>query len=114
MPMPECRHEADGHFVMHRDDQAAAEDMGEITAVVHSHPDVPARPTEADLVQCEASEQPWVIVSVMPGDTDPGSPRTRVVEPSGYEAPLRGPDVESRRTRLLGLCRDWYRAENGA
>ena len=64
-----CRNLAatpDEHFVMSPADFAEAEDQGEVTAIVHSHPNVPARPSEADRVGCEQSELPWVIVSVMP------------------------------------------------
>lgn len=100
-------------FVMSPQDYAAAADTGEITAIVHSHPDVPARPTEADLVQCEASELPWVIVSVMPGEGGPEVAETRVVEPSGYEAPYVGRQWSHGLLDCWGLCRDWYAREWG-
>lgn len=41
-----CRNVADTaseHFILPAEEYAAAEDQGEITTVVHSHPDVPAR-----------------------------------------------------------------------
>ncbi|MFY2947400.1 C40 family peptidase, partial [Achromobacter ruhlandii] len=61
-----CRNTAasEEHFVMSAQDYAAAEESGRITAVVHSHPDAAALPSEADRVACEASGLPWYIVAV--------------------------------------------------
>lgn len=55
------------HFVISGEDYAFAEDMGEIIAVVHSHPDVASRPSEGDRVACEASQLPWYIVGMVDG-----------------------------------------------
>ncbi|NID14404.1 C40 family peptidase [Luteibacter yeojuensis] len=101
------------HFALDPRDYAAASDAGQITAIVHSHPDAPARPSEADLVQCEASELPWVIVSVMPGENGPEVAETRFVEPSGYQAPLVGRTWSHGLLDCWGLCRDWYAREWG-
>jgi proteasome lid subunit RPN8/RPN11 len=98
------------HFVLSPEDYAAADDDGEITAIVHSHPDVPARPSEADLVGCERSELPWVIVSVMPG---PVVADTHVIEPTGYQAPLVGRTWTHGVLDCWALCRDWYRHDVG-
>jgi len=38
------------HFVMNEKDYAAADDAGEVTMLVHSHPDAHAQPSEADRV----------------------------------------------------------------
>jgi Predicted metal-dependent protease of the PAD1/JAB1 superfamily len=99
------------HFVLDPRDYAAASDEGEITAIAHSHPDVPAQPSQADLVQCEESELPWVIVSVMPCDDGPVAAETRIVEPSGYRAPLVGRAWTHGILDCWALCRDWYAAE---
>lgn len=47
-------------------DWAACEDEGEIVAVVHSHPDASAHPSDADRIMCNRSGLPWLIIS-MPG-----------------------------------------------
>lgn len=103
----------DEHFVLSPRDLAAAEDQGEVTAIVHSHPDMPARPSEADRVGCERSELPWVIVSVMPGVSGPAVVDTQVIEPSGYEAPLVGRTWAHGVLDCWALCRDWYARERG-
>lgn len=96
------------HFVLSHEDYAAAEDTGEITAVVHSHPDVPARPSQADLVGCENSGLPWVIVSVMPG---PEVADTQIIEPTGYQAPYVSREWSHGVLDCWGICRDWYARE---
>ncbi|NII53592.1 C40 family peptidase [Luteibacter sp. SG786] len=103
----------DEHFVLSPRDLAAAEDQGEVTAIVHSHPDVPARPSEADRVGCERSELPWVIVSVMPGEPVPVVADTQIIEPNGYEAPLVGRTWSHGVLDCWALCRDWYARERG-
>ena len=60
----ECRNvaESDGEFDLHSEDFAAAEDEGQIIAVVHSHPDGPARASDDDVAQCRASRLPWFVL----------------------------------------------------
>jgi proteasome lid subunit RPN8/RPN11 len=75
--------ERNEHFVMDHDEQTAAEDTGEVVAVVHSHPNLPPIPSQADLIGCERSKVPWLIVNW---------PTGAIYEfaPSGYKAPLYG------------------------
>ncbi|MDR3446013.1 C40 family peptidase [Dyella sp.] len=101
------------HFILSPQDYAVAEDLGEPVAIVHSHPDVPARPSEADMVACEASGLRWVIVSVMPGESGPTLADVCEFEPSGYEAPLVGRTFHHGVLDCWALCRDWYARERG-
>lgn len=107
-----CRNMADApgeHFRLDPSDYAAAEDAGEITAVVHSHPDAAAAPSEADRVGCEASGLPWLIVAVHGGRV---AGRAQI-EPCGYIAPLVGRTWSHGTLDCWALVRDWYARELG-
>lgn len=102
------------HFDMDPEDYAAAEDTGEVLAVIHSHPDATAEPSEADRVLCEASGLPWLIVSVMrDGDEPPSVRGSATLEPCGYEAPLEGRTFFHGVLDCWALVRDWYARELG-
>lgn len=102
------------HFVIAGEDWAAIEDEGEITAVVHSHPDAPSNPSQADKVQCENTELPWYIISIgrQPGE-ELKLHDMACVTPSGYEAPLVGRQFVHGVLDCYGLIRDWYKRNLG-
>lgn len=93
-------------FVIHGGDFALAEEKGEIVGIVHSHPGVPPFPSECDLVNCERSGLPWVIVNWPTG-------AVYQFEPSGYEAPLVGRTFSYGTNDCYGLVCDWYLRERG-
>lgn len=111
-----CRNTAasEEHFVMSAEDYAAAEETGKIAAVVHSHPDAAAVPSEADRVACEASGLPWYIVAVEKGlDGKVRAGEIRGFTPEGFQAPLLGRQFAHGVLDCYSLVRDWYARERG-
>ena len=92
------------HFVIAQESWSAAEDQGQVLAVVHSHPNGSPRPSQVDRVSCELHELPWAIVA-WPGGT------IEWLQPSGYTAPLLGRDFSHGVLDCYTLVRDWYARE---
>lgn len=106
-----CRNIADdptNDFVMHPEDQATAEDMGDILAVVHSHPDAAPVMSVSDRVQCANGDKPWYIIAV---NADGTTSTLNRYEPDGYEAPLVGRPFIHGTLDCYALVRDWYKRE---
>ncbi len=101
------------HFRLPAEDYALAEDRGELLALVHSHPDAPAAPSDADRVQCEASGLRWHIISVGQVDGLPECGDLRTIAPSGYVAPLIGRQFAHGVLDCYTLVQDFYLRELG-
>lgn len=99
-----CRNLAHGseNFHLHPEDYAAAEEEGEIIAIVHSHPTTNPQPSQADLVGCESTELPWIIVN-------PATGAWHRFEPSGYKAPFVGRVFAIGTLDCFSLVRDYYK-----
>lgn len=67
-------------FMLDPADYAAADLVGEIVAVVHSHPNAQALPSDADMQSCNASGLPWFIVSVPTVQWARLEPNTGIIE----------------------------------
>ena len=96
----------DEHFVLDPVDYAAAEDKGEIVAVIHSHPATNHNPSPADRVACEQSGLAWHIVN-------PNTENWGYCEPEGFELPYVGREFSHGVVDCFTLCRDWYKREFG-
>lgn len=107
-----CRNLAEGaagadRFELDPADYAAAEDLGAIVGVVHSHPDATSRASAADVALCNAGTVPWYILSWPEGDLN-------VLTPCEGVAPLEGrPFVHGTDYDCYGLIRGFYQLEYG-
>ena len=103
-----CRNIAQGldQFEIHHQDLADAEDLGEIEAYVHSHPNASARASELDLIQIELHQKPWVICAYPDIEF-------QVYAPNGYRAPLVGRNYHHGWQDCYALIRDYYQRELG-
>ena len=48
-------------FILDPEDYVKADNLGEITAVVHSHPATTPQPSQADRINCEKSNLPCLL-----------------------------------------------------
>lgn len=87
------------------EDYAAAEDLGDIVGIVHSHPDATSRPSNRDLAMCEATALPWHILSWPEGDL-------RTITHTGH-TPLLGRPFVHGVWDCWQVCADWYQREWG-
>jgi proteasome lid subunit RPN8/RPN11 len=103
-----CRNVAENneHFVIDPVDYAAAEDAGQIIAIVHSHVNVNPAPSQADLIGIERTNLPWLIVNT------PINSYTFTL-PSGYFAPYVGREFVHGITDCYSIWRDYYSRELG-
>jgi proteasome lid subunit RPN8/RPN11 len=96
----------DEHFILDPVDYIAAEDLGEIVAVVHSHPTSRPIASAADQLSCNATGLPWIIVN-------PKTEEWGYCEPSDFELPYVGREFVFGVVDCYSLCRDWYKREWG-
>jgi proteasome lid subunit RPN8/RPN11 len=95
------------HFILHPEDYAAAEDLGEVIGICHSHPNLAAIPSEADLAGCESSGIEWHILNVH----SEGCGALHSFRPSGYVAPLLGVPFVHGVHDCYSLIRRYYQQE---
>jgi len=104
-----CRNlsaQSDEYFILDPEDYIKANNLGEITAIIHSHPDTQPVASQADKMSCEQTKLPWHIVN-------PKTETWGYYEPCGYEAPLLGRPWVWAVTDCWSLVVDWYKKEKG-
>lgn len=100
-------------FMTTPEDWAAAESQGQIIAVIHSHPDQSAEPSEADLAAAESEAIDWIICGFPNGkDGDPVWHRFGPRNP-GEELPYLERRFVHGVTDCFTLIRDYYWREFG-
>lgn len=93
------KHQED-EFVISAEQYAEIEDMGEVLAIVHSHPDSTTAPSLRDRAVCSAMGIPWIICSWPDGDV-------RILLPE--QMPLLGrPFCHGTDWDCWGQIRDYY------
>lgn len=97
--------DSDAHFTLDPQDYADADELGEVVAVFHSHPDALPAASDADVQACEASGLPWYIVSVP-------NLEWAYTEPKGFTPDLVGRDFVHGKSDCFTLVRDYYRKEH--
>ncbi len=96
-------------FYIDPQDVITAENMGELIAIVHSHPDGTPNPSEFDKAQMSLHELPWVIIAV----DDKGATSFGVHTSSNYTAPLLGREYFHGVQDCYTLVKDYYERELG-
>ncbi|CAN7418409.1 C40 family peptidase [Pseudomonas sp. LjRoot277] len=104
-----CRNQSEepDHFILHPEDYVAAEDLGDIVAVVHSHPDAGPEPSLHDIASHAVGRMAWWIVGLKDGAA------TWQEMPAAGEMPLEGRVFVHGVIDCYTLIRDYYRQERG-
>lgn len=83
-------------------DYIKAEEAGEIVAVCHSHVNGSANPSDPDIISCNSSDVPWLIVSYPEKNYS-------ITNPTGYKQPLIGRPFFHGVLDCYSLIRDYYK-----
>jgi proteasome lid subunit RPN8/RPN11 len=93
-------------FVMDMREYLAIAKRSRIEAIVHSHVYAPPIPSEGDLAACEDTGLPWLIIGWPVG-------KWKVIEPTGWRAPLVGRKWAHGTHDCFGTIRDGIRLYAG-
>lgn len=72
------------NFLISSEEFSAAEDIGEVVAVWHSHVEKDSSPSEIDVASCNASEMTWFIVDIYKEDGAFVAKTFNVIQPKEY------------------------------
>ncbi|OAD82866.1 hypothetical protein ATN89_17440 [Comamonas thiooxydans] len=94
------------YFAISDTDYRAAEDMGELVGVFHSHPNYIHLPSDFDLASCQRSGLPWVILSWPAG-------RWSYTQPDFENRPLYQREFHHGSFDCFGFVQAWYWQTHG-
>jgi cell wall-associated NlpC family hydrolase len=87
--------------------------VGEVIGVWHTHPEKPARASDADIRGCNDSELPWYILGVYKEDQSFRFSDLITVQPMGDDVPYVGRPYIPNVHDCYTLAQDYYRREFG-
>lgn len=93
-------------FCIDPKDYIKAEELGEVVGVCHSHLTGSATPSEPDIISCNSSQLPWLIVSYPEKEHF-------LLNPTDYKPPLIGRPFFHGVLDCYSLIRDYYKEELG-
>lgn len=99
------------HFEIDPKDFARAESMGQIQAIVHSHPNGNAEPSEIDRVQMSIHGIDWVICAFGYHAGGKEYFDVKCHKPKAYQAPLLGREYYHGVQDCYSLVQDYYSRE---
>lgn len=99
------------HFAIDSDEFIALEGLGEVQAIVHSHPDGEPIPSEADKVQMGLHGVDWVICALGVSITGQAYHDIRRHKPTSYLSPLLGREYIHGLQDCYSLIKDYYDRE---
>lgn len=104
VPCTNVHNNPDKQFKIGYKDVVRCERLGEIEAVVHSHPNGSSKPTTYDLMQMSMGDVPWVIVAYPEIDI-------KVYAAKVYKAPLINREYIHGVLDCYSIVRDYYSRE---
>ncbi|MFB6349499.1 C40 family peptidase [Moraxella sp. ZJ142] len=110
-PCTNAHHDPKNHFEISADEYLTLESLGEITAIVHSHPDGEPLPSEFDRVQMGLHGVDWWIVGLGFSPTGQKYQAIQKHKPTAYQSPLIGRDYIHGVQDCYTLVRDYYARE---
>lgn len=89
----------------------ALSELGEVEAIVHSHPNGEPLPSEVDKVQMGLHGVDWVIVGLGVSPTGAKYCNIKTHRPTNYTAPLLGREYHHGTQDCYGIVQDYYHRE---
>lgn len=110
-PCTNIAHDPANTFEIDPAELVALSELGEVVAIVHSHPNGEPLPSEVDKVQMGLHGVDWVIVGLGKSPTGAEYCNIKTHRPTAYTAPLLGREYHHGVQDCYSLVRDYYSRE---